>query len=371
MKYKFFLSFCLLAIVFQSNGQTVQLTSNNLNEYHLCWSPDGAKLAFVHNEYGTSQLWYIDAVSGEANRVFTGGVQGDFYLSWLNTEEILFDVNNGYGQINLYKVNINGGGPEQITNGFYMMPSVSPDGNWILCSDYNNIYKIPVSGGATNVVVSGTAVFHPSWSFDGQHIVFSKEIDGNSDIWIASANGGEEKQLTFSEDRDDRAAWAPNNHEVYYVCGNYDTSDIVKVNVETLETTTFINEPGRVSYPVFSPDGTKMAYTSYLSGSSEIWVMDITSVGITEPGLADLSVFPNPSQAGFNILFNLEGRQDVRINIHNVAGMLVKSFILNNQQPGGHSLYWQPGEGQSSSAVYYCTIVAGLNKKTEKLVFVK
>ena len=374
MKYKIILSLVLLGCIIQANGQPIQLSTNNIEEYHLCWSPDGTKLAFANSYYPpVSFLWYIDAESGEVNQINTGGMEGDYYVSWLNTDDVVFDANNGYGVFNIYKANIYGGGPEQITNYFYMMPSISPDGNWMLCSNMNTIFKIPVGGGQTEILVEGSTVYHPAWSCDGQYVIYSKEIDGNVDIWMALAEEySEEIQLTFSEEKDDRASWGPNSQEVYYVHGEWESSDIMKVNVETLETTMVIDEPGRVSYPVFSPDGTKMAYTSNASGSSEIWITDYNpGVGIEEQKTNKLAVFPNPSTMGYNISFELEKMQDVTIKIQNSIGQQLDLIQLKNQSPGDHLVYWQPESTPKSGTSYFCTIIAGTKKYTEKLVIVR
>ncbi len=49
--------------------------------------------------------------------------------------------------------------------------------------------------------------WYPSWSPDGERIAFMSERDGNYEIYVMDADGGNQKNLTNNPHRDDGPAW--------------------------------------------------------------------------------------------------------------------------------------------------------------------
>jgi len=68
-------------------------------------------------------------------------------------------------------------------------PDWSPDGNEILFSQNDDIWKVGASGGTPRrILESSENEYWPRWSPDGNQILFTRSA-GSSDIWIADVGG--------------------------------------------------------------------------------------------------------------------------------------------------------------------------------------
>ena len=83
-------------------------------------------------------------------------------------------------------------------------PRISPDGRTVLFVRRSNnimtdrtegsIWMIPVSGGDPRLVVDGAG--SAEWSPDGTRIAFGSDRNGDNDIYVMDADGGNVRQLT-------------------------------------------------------------------------------------------------------------------------------------------------------------------------------
>ena len=207
---------------------------------------------------------------------------------------------------------------------------------WVF-DEYSDIYEIDVDGGGLRALTDAPGYdAEGSYSSDGRQIVFTSNRDGDPDLYVMNADGSNVRQLTnapgydggpfFSPDnkwvifRSDRqkkdmlqlfAVSADGKHEVqltdnldtvnwgpyfhpggkYIIWARADYSrgpqganfDLYTMDVTMTADSFTGGEAQRVTFhekadvlPVFSPDGTKLMWTSSRTedGSSQLWIAD-------------------------------------------------------------------------------------------------
>ena len=168
--------------------------------------------------------------------------------------------------------------------------SWSPDGNHLAVitniSGRANIWIVPAKGGwPKQLTVSDQRQIDPMWSPDGRWIAYASDYGGNEqwDIFLVSPKNGAVINLTSTPDVSEMdARWSPDSQMLTFRSKpkNAAPYDIQVLNVHTrkISAVTQDTPPGLDnSDPVWSPDGTQIAYTRGDSGghSSDVYLADI------------------------------------------------------------------------------------------------
>ena len=81
-------------------------------------------------------------------------------------------------------------------------PSISPDASHIAFDWQNDIWIADIEGGnATRLTIHAATDSSPHFSADGEHVYFSSNRSGNSQIYVMPVEGGAAKQITFDSNR--------------------------------------------------------------------------------------------------------------------------------------------------------------------------
>lgn len=115
-----------------------------------------------------------------------------------------------------------GAAAENVT--FASRPSLTPDGSQIYFSYSGDIYKVSTEGGlALKVISMGGIESNPKISPDGKHLAFSSNEQGNNNVYVVPAAGGEIVQLTFHDASDVPSSWSPDSKGIYFESNRYNT----------------------------------------------------------------------------------------------------------------------------------------------------
>src|SRR5439155_26124862 len=62
---------------------------------------------------------------------------------------------------------------------------------------------------------------HPRWSPDGKHILFESDRSGDNQLWIIDVGGGEARQVTHLSSEASTGIWSPDGKSIAFVSAVY------------------------------------------------------------------------------------------------------------------------------------------------------
>lgn len=174
------------------------------------FSPDGESIAYIAdgpdesatapvNPYPNDDIWVIDR-DGQNPRQITSNTIAEASISWSpDGTEIAFAGVNEDGDPGLYAVDVATGAERQITTDVFVSSSFYMTGSYY-----------------------GSAI---DWSPDGEHIVFVREIDDTTEVFVTDTTGAQQIRLTDDPEGDDNLVptWSPNGSAILYRHGGPDS----------------------------------------------------------------------------------------------------------------------------------------------------
>ncbi|MFA6112239.1 MAG: leucine-rich repeat domain-containing protein, partial [Candidatus Latescibacterota bacterium] len=200
------------------------LTRHQGRDLGPTWSPDGTRLAFASDREGDYDIYLVEAIGGEPVNL-TRSPAMDFSPGWSPDGTRIAYASADQGSAHeIWVVEISGGNPVRLTDNpaSDLNPVWSPDGSriafmsdrdqasgsydlWLMSSDGTG--QVNLTRRAGDLVVSNNT--DPTWSPDGAFLAFASSRQGNLDICLVSAGGGEVTVLTTSPATDYQPSWSP------------------------------------------------------------------------------------------------------------------------------------------------------------------
>ncbi len=285
----------IFSVSLKENDIPQQLTRSTGNELYPCYSPDGQFVYYLHEEETAQQdgsktpvynLWRMDASGDNASQItsFTSDMitmdlshdgkkivfEKDFRLWQL-------DLDDGKAAVIPVIINSDTKSVQEITRVLAEgneMGQWSPDSQQIAFALHGDIWVMPARGGEARQITSGQAKDQwPCFSPDGKKIAYFSNKSGNNDIYILELKTGEELQLTNHQSEDFFHSWSPDGKQIVFTSERSGNRDIWLLSSQGGIAQQLTDSPESEDDAVFSPDGKWILFDSGKGGNQEIWIM--------------------------------------------------------------------------------------------------
>jgi hypothetical protein len=133
------------------------------------------------------------------------------------------------------------GAPSGLTTG--TAPDWSPGADRIVF-ELNGIAVINADRSGLHNLTSSDTDYGPSWSPDGQQILFTSQRDGNREIYVIKPDGTDLTNLTQSPASDNSPVWSPDSKQIAFASNRDGDYDIYVMNRDGSGLVQATNNPG-------------------------------------------------------------------------------------------------------------------------------
>ena len=242
-------------------------------------SPDGRRIAFRSDRLGHDQVWVLDLdTRGLEALELPGGGSLDQGPHWHPDGRRLVVLRSfPDGKRSLWLIAADASSAEELTSPGDLLNvaegwPIAPDGRKTLYSARTNghfqLFSVDLSTRQTRqITFSPDDKNTAAWSPDGRWLVYSSDASGSVQLWRMPAEGGQAQQLTQGDDRIRHMFYSPDGRWLYFQ-PNHLNIYRMRADGGPMQQVTHFSESGLfIEEPTISPDGRYLVYSRSYGGS--------------------------------------------------------------------------------------------------------
>jgi TolB protein len=245
------------------------------------------QIAYVGTGGGSKEIYVVDTDGENAHRI-TAEQSLTLAPAWAPGGRVGF-TSYARGNPDLYTVGADARGRTLVSSrpGLNYSCAWDPTGRQmalVLTKDGNSeIYVGDAAGGDLHRLTRNRAVdTSPAWSPDGRQLAFTSDRSGSPQIWIHDFASGSDRRLTLEGEYNDSATWSPKGDYIAYATRHGSVFRIAIIRVSDGASTEITSGPGSDEDPSFAPDGRHIVFSSSRSGHREVYSMLLDGSGVRQ-----------------------------------------------------------------------------------------
>ena len=113
-------------------------------------------------------------------------------------------------------------------------------------------------------------------------IAFAGEVEGNWDIYVTKADGTQVKRLTSQRVTEANPCWSPDATKIVYSSAQYGTYDLIIMDRNGKNPFRLTDHLASDTNPSWSPNGNWIAFVSDRLGNPDIWIVRPNGTGLQQ-----------------------------------------------------------------------------------------
>jgi len=326
-------------VMLTSGGEPLQLTTDEGDKITDSFSQDGAEI-YYGRQIGRADEWSVPTLGGKPTHLVAGvrvapSPDGAYLYYEIEGHKTVRSDKSGLGQETIYTFDAKQYPVRRI------LPF--PDGSRLLVITWDPVHDgegfraFTIDIGKKSATDLGDVAGEPdgvSWDVPGKSFLFSRTMNGLTNIWKFDLGDKSIAQVTQGTGPDTSPMQDPNGKGLYIVNGKA-SGYLTAYNVRTRQSIDIDSE--NATQPAVSPDGKRVMYIIIpAKDRNELWVADIDGNNKTKIATGEHLATNQWTPDGSRLAFT-----------DDQTGAPDKMYIAAADGSGAHALTWSGGSMQN------------------------